>query len=137
MFIEPQAPLINTKRGHTERMAGIHVREKVLIQKVEGIRRGCGGGGFQVDRISTGRRHMGEKSRTRGNSMGICTEVEQKRPHLEKGHCPLWLEEKGQKAKQGGHRLGGRGEHQRRGPYLGGNGETVEVLEQVSGSPEV
>ena len=100
MLLETRSPMANTKRGHTERMVGIHVREKVLIQEAEGIGRGCGGGGFQTGRISTGSMHMGEKNRTGGNSMRSCTEVEKKRSHLEKGHGPMWLEEKVQKAKQ-------------------------------------
>lgn len=33
-----------------------------------------------------GRMHMGE--RTGGASMDICTEMEKKRPRLEKGHFP-------------------------------------------------
>lgn len=89
-----------------------------------------------MGRIATDRMDLGEKHVTDGgNSMG--SEVEKKRECLGKGSHPTWLEEKVQKAEQGGQRLGGRGVPRSKGTVSEGNGEPMEVLGPESGSSEM
>lgn len=115
------------ERAH-RRTVGVHAREDEFLIQQDWVAEEIGRGLWSRKLPDGWDFHMqydhSEASMTdEGNSMGKSTEVE-KRPCLEKGHCPTWPKEKVQKADLRGQSLGGQGEYYG-GPYMPEQGDRI------------
>lgn len=109
MVLEPESWVINTNRGHTERVIGLHARESEFLTQQDWWK------------VSGKEATFREKTLSLHGAEGEGAESRAVRPKAGKARIVLW------------RFLNTRA----RGLYLGSSGEPLEVFEQGSDSPEL